>query len=75
MTIQSYTAARLQTGLRPRDVPVARHRPLISDDSERHFCHRGPSEWGDERGWLTDACLDGRDAFAQPPDMLEAEHG
>ena len=31
----------------------------------------GLSEWRNEKGWLTDTCLDGQDIFVRLLDMLE----
>ncbi len=30
-------------------------------------------EWRNEKGWLTDTCLDGQDTFVRLLDMLEIE--
>ena len=39
------------------------------------LCHyRGLSEWGNEKGWLTDTCLDGQDTFIRLMDMLEIQY-
>lgn len=31
------------------------------------------AEWRNEKGWLTDTCLDGQDTFVRLLDMLEME--
>ena len=45
--------------------------PFIIEDSKKHFYYRGLSEWRNEKGWLTDTCLDGQDAFLRLLDMLD----
>ena len=37
--------------------------PFLIEDSKKAFYYRGLSEWDNERGWLTDTCLDGQDTF------------
>ena len=37
--------------------------PFLIEDSKKAFYYRGLSEWGNEKGWLTDTCLDGQDTF------------
>ena len=37
--------------------------PFIIEDSKKALYYRGLSEWDNERGWLTDTCLDGQDTF------------
>ena len=37
--------------------------PLLIEDSKKMFYYRGLSEWDNEKGWLTDTCLDGQDTF------------
>lgn len=49
--------------------------PFIIEDSKKGFYYRGLSEWRNERGWLTDTCLDGQDAFIRLLDMLDIPHG
>ena len=34
--------------------------PFIIEDSKKNFYYRGLKEWRNEKGWLTDTCLDGR---------------
>jgi len=45
--------------------------PFIIEDAKKNFYYRGLSEWRNERGWLTDTCLDGQDTFVRLLDMLE----
>ncbi len=39
--------------------------PFLIEDSKKAFYYRGLSEWDNEKGWLTDTCLDGQDTFKQ----------
>ena len=48
--------------------------PFIIEDSKKHFYYRGLSEWRNEKGWLTDTCLDGQDTIIRLLDMLEIPH-
>ena len=48
--------------------------PFIIEGSKKHFYYRGLSQWKDEKGWLTDTCLDGQDTVIQLLDMLEIPH-
>ena len=48
--------------------------PFIIEDTKKQFYYRGLSEWRQEKGWLTDTCLDGQDTFIRLLDMLEIEH-
>ena len=48
--------------------------PFIIEDSKKSFYYRGLSQWKDERGWLTDTCLDGQDEAIRLLDMLEIPH-
>ncbi len=48
--------------------------PFIIEDSKKHFYYRGLSQWKDEKGWLTDTCLDGQDTVIRLLDMLEISH-
>lgn len=45
--------------------------PFIIEDAKKNFYYRGLSEWGNEKGWLTDTCLGGQDTFVKLLDMLE----
>lgn len=48
--------------------------PFIIEDAKKHYYYRGLSEWKNEKGWLTDTCLDGQDTFIRLLDMLEIPH-
>jgi Fic family protein len=48
--------------------------PFIIEDSKKHFYYRGLSEWRNEKGWLTDTCMDGQDTFIRLLDMLGIQH-
>lgn len=48
--------------------------PFIIEDSKKSFYYRGLSEWRNERGWLTDTCLDGQVTFVRLLDMLDISH-
>lgn len=48
--------------------------PFIIEDSKKNFYYRGLAEWRNEKGWLTDTCLDGQDTFVRLLDMLEIQH-
>ena len=48
--------------------------PFIIEDSKKGFYYRGLSEWRNEKGWLTDTCLDGQDVFIRLLDMLDIPH-
>lgn len=37
--------------------------PFIIEDSKKAFYYRGLANWRQEKGWLTDTCLDGQDTF------------
>lgn len=45
--------------------------PFIIEDSKKMFYYRGLSEWEQEKGYLTDTCLDGQDAFKKMMLMFE----
>lgn len=45
--------------------------PFIIEDEKKRYYYRGLSEWRNEKGWLTDTCLDGQDTFIRLMDMLE----
>lgn len=42
-----------------------RHRiiPFLIEDAKKYFYYRGLAEWTQEKGYLTDTCLDGQDTF------------
>ena len=48
--------------------------PFIIEDSKKIYYYRGLAGWPDEKGWLTDTCLDGQDSFIRLLDMLEIPH-
>lgn len=37
--------------------------PFLIEDSKKAFYYRGLANWRQEKGWLTDTCLDGQDTF------------
>ena len=45
--------------------------PFIIEDSKKNYYYRGLSEWRNEKGRLTDTCLDGQDTFTKLLNMLE----
>lgn len=45
--------------------------PFIIEEAKKNYYYRGLSEWRNEKGWLTDTCLDGQDTFVRLLDMLE----
>ena len=47
--------------------------PFIIEDSKKMFYYRGLSEWGTEKGYLTDTCLDGQDTFKKLMAMFDIE--
>ena len=47
--------------------------PFIIEDSKKLFYYRGLSEWEHEKGYLTDTCLDGQDAFRKLMAMFDFE--
>ncbi len=48
--------------------------PFIIEDSKKFFYYRGLSKWKEEKGWLTDTCLDGQDTMVRLLDLLEIPH-
>ncbi len=48
--------------------------PFIIEDEKKHYYYRGLSEWKNEKGWLTDTCLDGQDTVVRLIDMLDIPH-
>ena len=48
--------------------------PFIIEDAKKNYYYRGLAEWRDEKGWLTDTCLDGQDTFVRLLDLLEIPH-
>ena len=47
--------------------------PFIIEDSKKMFYYRGLSEWDTEKGYLTDTCLDGQDAFKKMMAMFDIQ--
>ena len=47
--------------------------PFLIEDSKKMFYYRGLSEWDNEKGWLTDTCLDGQDTFKKLLATFEIE--
>ena len=45
--------------------------PFLIEDRKKMFYYRGLSEWNNEKGWLTDTCLDGQDTFKKLLAMFE----
>ena len=45
--------------------------PFLIEDRKKAFYYRGLSEWENEKGWLTDTCLDGQDTFKRLLAMFE----
>ena len=37
--------------------------PFLIEDRKKAFYYRGLAQWDNEKGWLTDTCLDGQDTF------------
>lgn len=37
--------------------------PFLIEDAKKAYYYRGLYEWDNEKGWLTDTCLDGQDTF------------
>ncbi len=48
--------------------------PFFIEEAKKNYYYRGLAEWKNERGWLTDTCLDGQDTFAGLLDALEIPH-
>ncbi len=46
--------------------------PFLIEDRKKMFYYRGLSEWNNEKGWLTDTCLDGQDTFKRLLAMFES---
>lgn len=45
--------------------------PFIIEDSKKAFYYRGLAEWEQEKGYLTDTCLDGQDTFRELMAMFD----
>ena len=48
--------------------------PFIIEDSKKMFYYRGLKEWNTEKGYLTDTCLDGQDAYKKLRDYFGIEY-
>lgn len=48
--------------------------PFIIEDSKKAFYYRGLTEWNNEKGYLTDTCLDGQDTFKRLLDMFDISY-
>ena len=48
--------------------------PFIIEDRKKTLYYRGLAEWRNEKGWLTDTCLDGQDTFIRLLDLLDIPH-
>lgn len=48
--------------------------PFIIEDSKKMFYYRGLKEWNTEKGYLTDTCLDGQDAYKKLLNYFEIEY-
>lgn len=48
--------------------------PFIIEDTKKNYYYRGLNEWKNEKGWLTDTCLDGQDAFKKLLDEFEINY-
>ena len=47
--------------------------PFLIEDDKKAFYYRGLAEWDNEKGWLTDTCLDGQDTFKKLLATFEIE--
>ena len=45
--------------------------PFMIEDSKKAFYYRGLAKWNNEKGYLTDTCLDGQDTFRKLLEMLD----
>ena len=48
--------------------------PFIIEDRKKYYYYRGLAEWNEEKGYLTDTCLDGQDTFTRLLDILQIPH-
>lgn len=48
--------------------------PFIIEDTKKNYYYRGLNEWKNEKGWLTDTCLDGQDVFKKLLDEFEINY-
>lgn len=49
--------------------------PFLIEGSKKMYYYRGLAEWDNEKGWLTDTCLDGQDSFKKILAMFSTENG
>lgn len=49
--------------------------PFLIEDRKKTFYYRGLANWPQEKGWLTDTCLDGQDTFKVLLDKLCIPYG
>ena len=47
--------------------------PFIIEDTKKMYYYRGLAEWNQEKGYLTDTCLDGQDTFKRLMEQFEIE--
>ena len=47
--------------------------PFIIEDAKKAFYYRGLAEWGNEKGYLIDTCLDGQDTFKRLLAMFDID--
>ena len=47
--------------------------PFIIEDTKKMYYYRGLDEWNQEKGYLTDTCLDGQDTFKRLMKQFEIE--
>lgn len=47
--------------------------PFIIEDSKKAFYYRGLAQWKQEKGYLTDTCLDGQDTFVMLISMFDID--
>ena len=47
--------------------------PFIIEDAKKAFYYRGLSRWNEEKGFLTETCLDGQDTFIRLMAMFGLE--
>ena len=70
---------------RPKKLPKDVEKDLLAEvqrlraendylkNLQKMFYYRGLSEWGTEKGYLTDTCLDGQDTFKKLMAMFDIE--
>ena len=47
--------------------------PFIIEDAKKAYYYRGLAEWDNEKGYLTDTCLDGQDTFRKLLSLFDIE--